>query len=565
VSSGASRADGAERVEVATADSSAGPTDLRGLARAFTRTSSGGRWSRIALCLGAGAALAAIGLAVAPAHLEPLAGGLALVLSALAAASACLGAREAAAPEGRATWLLLGVGAIVAAMGQALYARADLLGQYVAFPSMGFHMLVVFHFAFAEGAILALRPAHEGRLAAEIALDGLLVLLGASALVLRLVLDEPLSLGLLDLPQVVAILIGQTAVTASLLFVSLLVVWKDTALAGPVVDGLLVAAIFFTFGDVLVALGVEPGPDSAEPSLDVVRALGWVALFLSAGLATVWPQPSPPAARRETAARRFRHLIIPGAALFLAVWAVDAARRETVTTPSLVVVFLMGVTLAARIGTALYAIEQESVERRHAEQRAARARLRAVSAQMNPHFLFNALHSLSALVRRDPFSAQRTLERLGGLLRYGLDSGEEMVLFRQEWAFAKGFLEMEEMRLGSRLTVETAIAPEAMDLVVPPFILQPLVENAIRYGVTPFPRGGKVSIAAAVRDQTLVIEVRDSGPGADPPALLNAPGVGIRGVRAQLEAHFGPDARLDSERPAEGGFVVRLVIPAEHD
>ena len=546
----ASRADGVTRAE---------------LARAFARSSPGGRWPRIAVGLAGGAGLAALGLAVLPSYLAPLAGGLVLVLAALASASACLGAREAASPEGRATWLLLGIGALLAAMGQALYARSELQGLYVAFPSMGFHLLVAFHLAFAEGAVLALRPAHEGRLAAEIALDGILVLLGASALVLRFVLDEPLSLGLLGLPQVVAILVGQTAVTASLLFVCLLVVWRDTALAGPVVDGLLVTAIFFAFSDLLVTLGVEPGPDSSDPSLDVIRALGWLALFLTAGLATVRPEATPPAARRATAARRARHLIIPGAALFLAAWAVDAARRETVTMPSLVVVFLMGVTLAARIGTALYAVEEESFERRRAEQQAAHARLRAVTAQMNPHFLFNALHSLSALVRRDPTSAERTLERLGGLLRYGLDSSEEMVLFRQEWAFAKGFLEMEQMRLGSRLSVRTTIPRDVLDLVVPPFVLQPLVENAVRYAVSPFPEGGKVSISAAVEGQALVIEVRDSGPGADPPALLNASGVGIRGVRAQLEAHYGPDARLESERPASGGFVVRLVIPAESD
>jgi len=550
---------------VSSVASLADPATRAELVLAFARTSPGGRWSRLALGLAGGAVLAVVGLVASPSYLEPLAEGMVMVLAALASASACLGAREAATPEGRATWLLLGIGAILAAMGQALYARSELLDEYVAFPSMRFHLLVAFHLAFAEGAILALRPAHEGRLAAEIALDGILVLLGASALVLRFVLDEPLSLGLVGLPQVVAILIGQTAVTASLLFVCLLVVWRDTALAGPVVDGLLVTAIFFAFGNLLVTLGVEPGPDSSDRSLDVVRVLGWLALFLSAGLATVRPQASPPAARRATAARRARHLIIPAAALFLAVWAVDAARRETVTTPSLAVIFLMGVTLAARIGTALYAVEQESVERRRAEQRAAHLRLRAVTAQMSPHFLFNALHSLSALVRRDPTSAERTLERLGGLLRYGLDSGEEMVLFRQEWMFAKGFLEMEQMRLGARLSVRTTIPRDVMDLVVPPFILQPLVENAVRYAVSPFPEGGKVAVTAAVEGQALVVEVRDSGPGVDPTALLNAPGVGIRGVRAQLEAHYGPDARLEAERPAGGGFVVRLVIPAESD
>ncbi len=509
--------------------------------------------------------MAAVSLSGLPLHMRPFAGHLVMVLAPLAAAAASFGAREASAPEGRATWLLLALGSVLAATGQALFARAELLERYVAFPSMGFHLVVAFHLAFAEGAILALRPAHEGRLAAEIALDGILVLLGASAVVLRVALDEPLSRGLLDLPQVVAVLIGQMAVAASLLFVALLVFWRDTPLAGPVVDGLLLTAVFFAFGDLAVTLGVEEGGAGSTLSFDLVRLMGWLSLFLTAGLATVRPAATSHATRREVAARRFRQLIIPGAALFLAIWSVDAARRGSVTTPSQVVVALIGVTLAARIGTALYAVEQESVERRRAEHRASRARLRAVTAQMNPHFLFNALHSLSALVRRDAASAERALERLGGLLRYGLDSEDELVCLEEEWAFARDFLELEALRLGPRLVVTTDLAPDTLDVLVPPFVVQPLVENAVRYAVNPFPEGGRIAIRAAVRDGRLVVEIQDWGPGAEPDTLLDAPGVGIRGVRAQLEAHYGPEARLEMERPEAGGLLVRLALPADRD
>jgi hypothetical protein len=517
------------------------------------------------MALAVGAGVAAASLPALPAHLRPLAGHLVMALAPLAAAAACLAARDAAVPEGRATWLLLALGSVLAGLGQALWARAELLEQYVAFPSMGFHLIVAFHLAFAEGAILALRPAHEGRLAAEIALDGILVLLGAAAIMLRVALDEPLNQGLLDLPQVVAVLIGQMAVAASLLFVALLVFWRDTALAEPVVDGLLVTAVFFAFGNVVVTLGVEEGRAWDALSFDLVRLLGWMALLLTAGLAVTRPEANPHTKRREVAARRFRQLLIPGGALFLAGWAVDAVRRGAVTTPSLVIVALMGVTLAARIGTALYAVEQESMERRRAEQRASLARLRAVTAQMNPHFLFNALHSLSALVRRDAAAAERTLERLGGLLRYGLDSGDEMVPLEREWAFARDYLEMEAMRLGPRLAVSAELDPEAVDVLVPPFVLQPLVENAVRYAVSPYPAGGRIAIRAAVQEGALVVEVRDWGPGADPSVLLDAHGVGIRGVRAQLEAHYGPEARLEIERPEDGGLRVRLEFPADRE
>lgn len=539
--------------------------DVREMLRAFRAGSPGGRWSVMGLVL-AGLTLAAGGAApVLQGTAAVVVGQWAMVAAPLAAAAACFGARAAAPPEGRATWLILGIGTLLAAAGQALYARALLLDAYVAFPSVGFHLVLAFHFAFAEGAVLALRPAHEGRLAGEIALDGMLVLLGASAVVLRAALDPALTRGILDLGQATAVLVGQMAVAASLLFVALLVLWRDTALAGPVVDGLLVAALFFAFGNLLLAFGVEQGAGTREASFDLMRLAGWLTLFLTAGLATVRPHGAEATARRERVARRARQLIIPAAAVFLAAWAVDASRRDDVTVLSIAVVGAMGVVLALRIGAALFAVEQESAERRRAESWAARARLRAVTAQMNPHFLFNALHSLSALVRRDTREAERALERLGGLLRYGLDSGEDAVALRQEWAFARDFLEMEALRLGPRLSVEAEIAPEAMEMEVPPFIIQPLVENAVRHGVSPFPEGGRVAVRVRVEGDRLVIEVEDSGPGAPPEGLDDASGVGVRGVRAQLEGHFGADWAMESEQRPGGGFLVRLTMPADRD
>lgn len=532
---------------------------------AFRPGSPGWRWWASALALASAAAVAGGSLAVLPSPLRSWAGQAVLVLAPLAAAAACLGARAAAVEEGRPTWLLLAVGSALAAVGQAYQALALLGEQHVVFPSLGFHLMVAFHVAFAEGALLALRPAHEGRLAAEISLDGALVLLGTSAIVLRFALDEPLSLGLLAPPQAIAVLVGEMAVTASLLFVALLVLWRDTALNGTVVNGLLSTVLLLALGSLPLIFAFTREPMWDASGFDLLRLAGWTALFITAGLAMARFHPSAMPLHREKAARRFRHLIIPGAALFLAAWSVDASRRGTVSAVSQVIIALMGLTLAARMGTALYAVQQESMERRRAEQGAAQARLRAVMARMNPHFLFNALHSLSALVRRDAPSAERALERLGKLLRYGLDSGDQLVTLRDEWDFAQSFLDLETLRLGSRLTAVLVADPEALKIPVPPFIVQPLVENAIRYAVNPYPEGGRVEVRALVRDEQLLIEVRDWGPGTRTAVLADAPGVGVRGVRAQLESHYGAEAHLEAEHPADGGLLMRLVIPADRD
>lgn len=540
------------------------PPDVRELRRAFGRDSPGGRWAGATILLGAAALTSALASLVLPEGTRGQALATALVLAPLAASAACFGARAAADMGGRAPWLLFGIGSMLPALGHALSSAASLRGLYLSFPSHEFHLVVLFHFAFAEGAVLALRPAQEPRLAVEIALDGLLVLLGTSLLVLVWILDEPLAQGWLTTPQAVGMLVGQFAVGASLLFAALLVFWRDTELDGPVVDGLLVTAVFLAFGHFFVALGLDPLPGVDQPAMEWVRLSGWLALGLTAALAMIRPEAAIPGQRRELAARRFRQLIIPTAALFVTGWAVQAVRAENVSNTSRVVVGVMGVLLALRVGAALYAVERESEDRRTAERQAGRARLRAVTAQMNPHFLFNALHSLSALVRRDTQASEDALERLGGLLRYGLDSGDHPVRFREEWGFARDYLALESLRLGTRLEVREEIDEDVMDLAVPPFVIQPLVENAVRYAVSPFPSGGWVAVRARQRGGALVLEVADSGPGASEDAVANAPGVGLRGVRAQLATHFGEEWRMDVAHDGTE-FRIRLTMPADDD
>jgi signal transduction histidine kinase len=194
-----------------------------------------------------------------------------------------------------------------------------------------------------------------------------------------------------------------------------------------------------------------------------------------------------------------------------------------------------------------------------------RAELAALRGQLNPHFLFNTLHTLTALVRRDPDTAEHALERFGDMLRYVLDvkrSAREDVTLADELDFVRNYLSLEQLRLGDRLTVVERIDPEALDCVLPSLTLQPLVENAIKYGVAPRAKGGRIEIGAFFQGQTLVLEVRDDGPGAATDILDSANGVGLRAVRQRLETRHEKLARFAVTTAPGEGFIVRMQLPA---
>jgi len=384
----------------------------------------------------------------------------------------------------------------------------------------------------------------------------------ASAFVLLTVIDGPLEQGVLSASQATATVLGQFSIAASLIFVALLVYWRDTELSRSAVQGLLVAVVLLGIGHFQLIVGLEfPTPGTPQVS-DIAALLGWLVLVSSGLIATLRPGPTPRSQARTAKARRFRQLVIPAAALFLTWWAVTTTGRP-VSRLSTVVIVTMGLLLAIRIGVAILAMERESEERHRAEQLASRLRLRSVMGQMSPHFLFNALHSLSALVRRDPRSAEDVVERLGLLLRYGIDTGDDMVRLKDEWGFATGYLELEKVRLRSRLNTTAHLASEAADTLVPPFIIQPLVENAIHHAVNPFAIGGEIEMVAELQGDRLRIEVRDTGPGADDETLSTASGVGLRGVRAQLSTHYAEgEWSLHGGRTGDGRFFMRMELPA---
>jgi LytS/YehU family sensor histidine kinase len=170
---------------------------------------------------------------------------------------------------------------------------------------------------------------------------------------------------------------------------------------------------------------------------------------------------------------------------------------------------------------------------------------------------------VTALVREDPRGAEEALERFGGLMRYVLDAGRaDEVALADELAFVRDYLALEGLRLGERLRVEEAVDAEALECAVPPLLLQPLVENAVRHGIAPRRSGGTVRLAARCTGVRILLEVADDGAGADPAALPEADGLGLAAVRRQLEARFPGAGRMDVETRPGGGFVVRLAVPA---
>jgi signal transduction histidine kinase len=188
----------------------------------------------------------------------------------------------------------------------------------------------------------------------------------------------------------------------------------------------------------------------------------------------------------------------------------------------------------------------------------------ALKAQINPHFLFNTLNSISAMVTRDPEETRRMIARLAELLRYALDSSErDFVTLRDELYFVQSYLEIESKRFGRRLRVEQEIAPETMEVLVPPMILQPLVENAVRHGIAPSEEGGKVTLRILSANGRLLVRVEDTGVGVENRDMrsLTQNGVGLKNTDARLRKLFGPEAGLQLVPREPHGFRVSFSIP----
>lgn len=208
--------------------------------------------------------------------------------------------------------------------------------------------------------------------------------------------------------------------------------------------------------------------------------------------------------------------------------------------------------------------ESQSRERRglELERRLAEARLQALQMQLNPHFLFNALHGISTLMYRDVDAADRMLIRLSELLRHSLDrSGEHCVPLRDELDFLDRYLDIELIRFADRLTVRREVDPLALGVPVPNLILQPLVENAIKHGIEPQVRAGIITLRAHCPDAaTLRLEVEDNGAGLQPGRGTDS-GIGLTNCRSRLEHLYRGTASLRLEPGADRGLRVVIELP----
>src|SRR5215471_10673932 len=239
----------------------------------------------------------------------------------------------------------------------------------------------------------------------------------------------------------------------------------------------------------------------------------------------------------------------------IAVYGLESLRRGRLvpgfwTWPVLIRQLLIGFWFYAIFVGISYAVqtrnrlhEKETLAAR-AEALAAAARLDAVRARLNPHFLFNALHTLSALVKFRPAMAEGAIERLGDMLRYTLkEDGRELVEFSEEYDFTRQYLAFEQLRYEDRLKVDLQIDPGSFNFDIPPFSMQALAENAVRHAISIRPEGGSIWITCTCRGGGLSVTFRDDGPGSGVIAG-ESHHFGLRSLRERLCAAYGPKADL---------------------
>ena len=211
--------------------------------------------------------------------------------------------------------------------------------------------------------------------------------------------------------------------------------------------------------------------------------------------------------------------------------------------------------------SALYREKELAASRLEAEL--ARANLLVLESRVHPHFLFNTLHMISAMVYEDPGKADMMISRLSDLLRAALDQPDTpTVPLKTELEVLSLYVDIMKARFGDRLAVAYEIEPDTLAALVPTFSLQPLVENAIKHGIMPRNEGGAITIAASLNDGRLVVGVSDDGAGVkgDPGALLDK-GVGLRNLKSRLLGLYGTAGVLSLGNRAEGGARVAIEIP----
>ncbi|MDB5932765.1 MAG: sensor protein lytS [Massilia sp.] len=263
-----------------------------------------------------------------------------------------------------------------------------------------------------------------------------------------------------------------------------------------------------------------------------------------------WPAPFRPS---------FLLLHVLAATLYAGLWVAAYSLIESLLRLRLVYVAGAGFGRFALTGVWLYltiaavAYAQQAARRSALVQAAAaRAQLAALHAQLHPHFLFNALHTVVQLIPLDPGRAAQAAEELADLLRAALDETRDQVTLAAEWRFVQRYLAIEQLRFGERLQITATMPAATLDLRLPSFALQTLVENAVRHGAAPKLGNTRLRITATSSGQHLSLVVSDDGAGAEAAAVRDSSGTGLRRLRERLACLYGNSAALDVDASLRG-------------
>jgi two-component system, LytTR family, sensor kinase len=226
-------------------------------------------------------------------------------------------------------------------------------------------------------------------------------------------------------------------------------------------------------------------------------------------------------------------------------------------------------TVVMVVGTELKIFNSVRIQEKLEEQERLlmQARMAALQNQINPHFLFNTLNSISSLVRFDQDTAREMILKLATILRRLMHSTDSFVEFREEVEFIDNYLDIEVVRFGEKLKVVKDLDPTSLEAMVPSMILQPLVENCIKHGLAPKVEGGSITLRSRVNDSRLTIEVEDDGVGMETAQLLEAAdgfenvGIGMANVAERLKVLYGNTAKMMVESREGVGTLIRLRLP----
>lgn len=324
-----------------------------------------------------------------------------------------------------------------------------------------------------------------------------------------------------------------------------------------IIGWLPIGALFSVL--IMAAHGIPAGPAIAV-------ALRMVACAAALGLAVhaltgrmPWPHPFR---------LRFVAAHMLAAAIYALLWLLANSVIESllhgvpviVIGPGLLPYLVTGVWLYVMVAGVAYA-SRAAVRSSELVALEARSQLAALRAQLHPHFLFNALHTVVQLIPLDPRAAVRAAEQLADALRTAIEEQRDLLPLADEWAFVQRYLAIESIRFGERLRVRSEIAAGAMRSTLPSFALQTLVENAVRHAAAPRIEATEVCIAADLVDDVLTLRVSDNGVGADLGQIAHSQGTGLRRLRERLGWLYGGSARLDLISTPLHGFSATLTLP----